>query len=434
MFTVGMSLPAVFGTDVPKGNYADLTTKGFELSVSWRDQFQLASKPFNYEVRFTLADYQSTIDKYNNPEKKLGDDYYYEGMKVGEIWGYETEGFFTSQADIDSHAKQPYFYAGATAGQWLPGDIKFKDLNGDGIPDYIYNDTEGKRVYTRTYLGGDRFEEQTLVKDLDVTDIHCYDFDKDGDVDILLTFDYLYSSSFSFLLFAENTGGGHFTLHEYSFASKWAFGACLDVDNDGFMELLAGKQGLHYGSEESSGSVEDLYLFRLDNMKNVKEPNDILVAGTFGYDRSANSTTNWKETVISGLTENVILADIDNDGYLDILADTSRLFGNHFEPNEVVGYWKVQDLPLLQGIPANEAPQRMAAPSINLDRKSGKLKIAWQQGKDKETSTVDLTYALRIGSAEPVGRHLILRGRMPTAAAAISAPATWEQIWMPRWM
>lgn len=139
MFTVGMSLPAVFGTDVPKGNYADLTTKGFEVSVSWRDQFQLASKPFNYEVRFTLADYQSTIDKYNNPEKKLGDDYYYEGMKVGEIWGYETEGFFTSAEDIASHAKQPYFYAGATAGQWLPGDIKFKDLNHDHVIDYGNN-------------------------------------------------------------------------------------------------------------------------------------------------------------------------------------------------------------------------------------------------------------------------------------------------------
>lgn len=280
-----------------------------------------------------------------------------------------------------------------------PGELTVKDLNGDGIPDYIYNDTEGKRVYTRTYLGGDRFEEQTLVKDLDVTDIHCYDFDKDGDVDILLTFDYLYSSSFSFLLFAENTGGGHFTLHEYSFASKWAFGACLDVDNDGFMELLAGKQGLFYGGEEQSGSVEDLYLFRLDNMKNVEEPDEILVVGTFGYDRSSSSATDWKETVISGLSENVILADIDNDGYLNILADTSRLFGNHYEPNEVVGYWKVQDLPLLQDIPANEAPQRMSAPSVNLDRKSGKLKIAWKQGEDKETSTVDLTYALRIGSA-----------------------------------
>lgn len=139
MFTVGMSLPAVFGTDVPKGNYADLTTKGFELSLTWQDQFQLAGKPLNYEVRFTLADYQSTIDKYNNPEKKLGDDYYYEGMKVGEIWGYETEGFFTSADDIASHAKQPYFYAGATAGQWLPGDIKFKDLNNDKVIDYGNN-------------------------------------------------------------------------------------------------------------------------------------------------------------------------------------------------------------------------------------------------------------------------------------------------------
>ena len=94
-----------------------------------------------------------------------------------------------------------------------PGELTVKDLNGDGIPDYIYNDTEGKRVYTRTYLGGDRFEEQTLVKDLDVTDIHCYDFDKDGDLDILLTFNYNEQFGFSFLVFAENKGNGSFESH-----------------------------------------------------------------------------------------------------------------------------------------------------------------------------------------------------------------------------
>ena len=71
----------------------------------------------------------------------------------------------------------------------------------------------------------------------------------------------------------------------------------------------------------------------------------------------------------------------------------------HPEFRTAVGYWTYRDLPLLQGIPANEAPQRMSAPSVNLDRKSGKLKVAWKPGKDKETSTVDLTYALRIGSA-----------------------------------
>ena len=270
-----------------------------------------------------------------------------------------------------------------------PGELTVKDLNGDGIPDYIYNDTEGKRVYTRTYLGGDRFEEQTLVKDLDVTDIHCYDFDKDGDVDILLTFDYLSSSGFSFLVFAENKGRGDFAIHEHSFKTQWAFGQCLDYNNDGFMELLAGKQE---GQSDIaySRSVNGLYLFCLDNMEKVEEPFEMQVNGTFNYERNSNYETDWMEAVMSRLDENVVVIDVDNDGYLEILADTLET---------TVGYWTYRDLPLLQDIPANEAPQRMSAPSVNLDRKSGKLKIAWKPGKDKETSTVDLTYALRIGSA-----------------------------------
>lgn len=270
-----------------------------------------------------------------------------------------------------------------------PGELTVKDLNGDGIPDYIYNDTEGKRVYTRTYLGGDRFEEQTLMKDLDVTNIYCYDFDKDGDVDILLTFDYLSSSTFSFLVFAENTGKGKFTIHEHSFKTKWAFGQCLDFDNDGYMELLAGVQD-EGRLEYRCSSVHGLYLFRLDDMKKVEEPSAMQVDATFFYERDNGPGTDWQEAVVSRLDENITVADIDNDGRLELLADTTKT---------AVGYWTYRDLPLLQGIPANEAPQRMSAPSVNLDRKSGKLKVAWKPGKDKETSTVDLTYALRIGSA-----------------------------------
>jgi len=131
MFTVGVTLPAVFGTTVPKGNYADLETKGWELSLSWSDQFPVASKPFTYDVRVTLADYQSTVLKYNNPNKNLTD--YYEGQKVGEIWGFVTDGFFTK--DNISEASKQKLYKASTSGQWLPGDIKFKDVNGDGVID-----------------------------------------------------------------------------------------------------------------------------------------------------------------------------------------------------------------------------------------------------------------------------------------------------------
>ncbi|WP_229244179.1 TonB-dependent receptor [Emticicia sp. CRIBPO] len=129
MFTVGLTLPAVFGATAPKGNYADLETKGWEMMLSWRDKFMVNAKPFNYDVRLTLSDYSAVITKYNNPQKQLSD--YYEGQKLGEIWGYTTAGFFTSAEDIKNSASQSLFRTAAN-GLWFPGDIKFADTNGDG--------------------------------------------------------------------------------------------------------------------------------------------------------------------------------------------------------------------------------------------------------------------------------------------------------------
>ncbi|RZK81986.1 MAG: TonB-dependent receptor [Pedobacter sp.] len=131
MFTTGLTPPAVFGAAVPKGNYADLTTRGWEASLTWNDKIGDSDKPFRYNVRLTLSDNKTKIDKYNNPDKLLSD--YYEGQTLGEIWGYETEGFFIDQADIDSHAKQSPQMRASPTNIWAPGDIKLRDLNGDGF-------------------------------------------------------------------------------------------------------------------------------------------------------------------------------------------------------------------------------------------------------------------------------------------------------------
>ena len=130
MFTVGVTLPAVFGASSPRGNYADLETKGWELTLSWKDQFKLGSSPFTYDVRLTLADNTAVITKYNNPQQLLSD--YYEGMKVGEMWGYTTVGFFTSDDDILKSPNQKLFLS-TSSGNTFPGDIKLADRNGDGF-------------------------------------------------------------------------------------------------------------------------------------------------------------------------------------------------------------------------------------------------------------------------------------------------------------
>jgi len=130
MFTFAVTLPAVFGASPPRGNYADLETRGWELSLTWKDDFDAVDKPFSYNLRLTMADNTAIITKFNNPEKRLSD--YYEGMRVGSIWGYTTDGFFTSADDITKHANQKMFLS-TSSGLTFPGDIKLKDRNGDGI-------------------------------------------------------------------------------------------------------------------------------------------------------------------------------------------------------------------------------------------------------------------------------------------------------------
>ena len=130
MLTKGKTLPSVLGTSEPKINAADLKTRGWEVSVAWRDRFELDSKPFNYSARFILSDSRSWITRFDNPTRYLGDKY--EGQELGEIWGMVTEGFFKDQADIDSHADQSQVVAYPGDRPLEPGDLKYKDLNEDG--------------------------------------------------------------------------------------------------------------------------------------------------------------------------------------------------------------------------------------------------------------------------------------------------------------
>ena len=129
MLTQGASLPSVLGTSVPDENAADLKTKGWELTVNWRDKFNLADKPFNYGLSFNIGDSRAWITKFANKTGTLSD--YYEGYEIGTIWGLETEGFFTSEEDIKNHADQSQVTSYPGTRPLAPGDLKFKDLNND---------------------------------------------------------------------------------------------------------------------------------------------------------------------------------------------------------------------------------------------------------------------------------------------------------------
>src|SRR5690606_31199355 len=73
---------------------------------------------------------------------------WYEGQKFGDIWGYETVGFFTSDDEIAEAPNQSLLYS-----RWSPGDIRYADLNGDGVINWGNNTLENpgdRRVIANT--------------------------------------------------------------------------------------------------------------------------------------------------------------------------------------------------------------------------------------------------------------------------------------------
>lgn len=138
MLIPGQELPAVFGAEAPTENNGDLKTKGWELRLNWKDNTTLAGSPLWYNLTFTLADNRSWVTKYDNPTKYLGNTYnnYYEGREIGEIWGAEIAGYFKDEQEIASSPNQRDFGEDDQGYNFYPGDLKFVDLNKDGVINY----------------------------------------------------------------------------------------------------------------------------------------------------------------------------------------------------------------------------------------------------------------------------------------------------------
>ena len=149
MLAPGQTLPAQLGTSAPYQNAGKLQTRGWELSIGYNQSFG----DFDVYGSFNLADARTKITQWNNPDGVIysfrqGNPSYYEGQYYGDIWGFETDRYFTMDdfnevATVDSKGETSYSYqlkdgladqsALATGNfNYGPGDIKFKDLNGDG--------------------------------------------------------------------------------------------------------------------------------------------------------------------------------------------------------------------------------------------------------------------------------------------------------------
>ena len=128
MLAPGVQLPAIVGASAPYQNTADMRTRGWELSLNWRDQIGKVG----YRIGFNLSDYKSEIIKYDdNAATKLLSSYY-PGQTLGEIWGYVVDGYYTVDDFVDTSSWQLKEGVTSINGYNVrPGDVKFKNLRDD---------------------------------------------------------------------------------------------------------------------------------------------------------------------------------------------------------------------------------------------------------------------------------------------------------------
>lgn len=223
------------------------------------------------------------------------------------------------------------------------GTIYPADFNGDGLLDYIDFGNGNVDLYL-TQTDGKLAEKKTIFTNEAMQNAFFGDFDKDGDVDILL---FIPTSDATYTVFFRNDGNGVFKKKESYIDGKYTSFECKDYDADGLYEVLV-----------TNTDAQKDYLLKCNK----------------------NFTTDLVE-LPEGL--NKILADFNHDGVTEI--------------NSCRSY-----IPLANA-KKNTCPEKMSKPIAVLQPEDGKLKITWKQGKDAQTSSCDLTYELRIGTAPGKG-------------------------------
>ncbi|MGB0776718.1 MAG: SusC/RagA family TonB-linked outer membrane protein [Flavobacteriaceae bacterium] len=128
------TLSLYLGTPVyPAANIGSTKSNGLDLTVGYNDTF---GEEFHFNTNFNVTTSKNMVTAINNGDKFIwGGGYgipyktlvrFEEGYAPGYFYGYKTDGVFQSQDEIDAHATQD----GAQ-----PGDIRYVDVNGDGIVD-----------------------------------------------------------------------------------------------------------------------------------------------------------------------------------------------------------------------------------------------------------------------------------------------------------
>ncbi len=141
-------IPLVAGTQAPVRNIGEVENKGLELSLTYRNR----DSDFKYSVGGNIAFVSTDVISLGEGGEPVITGNVFSagavartevGRPIASFFGYVTDGIFQNQQEVEAHAFQNENTA--------PGDIRFSDLNGDGIINNLDRDFIGNPTPDFTY-------------------------------------------------------------------------------------------------------------------------------------------------------------------------------------------------------------------------------------------------------------------------------------------
>ncbi len=133
-----LDIPAIIGLAAPSQNAGIVDNKGWELGINYKGSVNA----FRYDVGFNISDVKNTVVDLRGVNL-TGLTVNREGYSSFSLFGLQSEGFFQTVDEVASHAQQ--------FGVIKPGDIKYKDQNGDKIINNDDNIVFGSTIPRFTY-------------------------------------------------------------------------------------------------------------------------------------------------------------------------------------------------------------------------------------------------------------------------------------------
>lgn len=117
-----LELPHIVGISVPSSNVGELKTWGWEFEVLYKNKW----KDFNYQVSFNLSDSDNKVVRYDGKNSiSAGAVSILEGYALNTIWGYETDGFWTSREEYLAYKEANPGYQSFNDANVSGGDVKY---------------------------------------------------------------------------------------------------------------------------------------------------------------------------------------------------------------------------------------------------------------------------------------------------------------------